>query len=111
MLFRTHFGRFTPTFTQIFPVFNALGYFTSPDFALIILQATRSTLVMGLSLRGGDFRKQLPQKIGSLAKTYQAVLAPSLKYEKSESVILYIFSFYHDRRTDLFRGGRGCGVG
>ena len=43
--------------------------------ALFILQATCSTVAMGLSLRGSDFRTQLPPKIGSLAKLFS--LGPS----------------------------------
>ena len=85
------FSRFAPSFTQIFqffllftPIFAvfASGYFIdSPGvFTFLILWDTCSTLMMGLSLRGSDFRTQQPPNIGSLAKTFLPPPPPSIYF-------------------------------
>ena len=82
----THFSRFSPTFTHIFPVLVPC----TPILAVLMLRASLlnpsfcSFYLLGclwhlsvLSSRGSGFGTQLPPKIGSLAETF--LLAPSLK--------------------------------
>ena len=82
------FSRFTPTFTQIFPVlllftpifevFMLRATLLTPLYALSILWVTCSNLVTELSLNGSDFGIQRSPKIGSLAKKQTFFWSPPL---------------------------------
>ena len=83
----TNFSRFYPnlySFSTIYPnfcSFYASSYFIDPQVLLyFIIQNSCSTLVMGLSVRGSDLRKQLQPKIGSLATTF--LLVPPLNLQR-----------------------------
>ena len=76
----THFSRFTPIFTHIFPVFVLytpiltvfyISIFSiDPQFSLFYVRAACGNPVMLLPLRGSGFGIHLPPKIGSLGKTF-----------------------------------------